>query len=87
MDKIKAYEELLNRTLNSLRAAAYYDRHQYREADKLYDDIKKALSEPVIDNGWIRATTETTGNNVATVDYQTTGEFINFDNIEEMTEI
>lgn len=31
MDKIKAYEELLNRTLDSLRVATYYDHANRRE--------------------------------------------------------
>ena len=86
MDKIKTYEALLNRALASLRAGTFSGEER-KEADKLYDDINKALREHETDNGWISVATITTGNNVATVDYQTTGEFINYDNIEEMTEI
>lgn len=54
MDKIKAYEELLNRALDSLKAGTFCGEDR-KEADKLYDDIKSALSKPETetDDGWI----------------------------------
>lgn len=54
MDKTKTYEELLNRTLDSLKTGLFFGEEQ-KEAKKLYDDIKKALSEPKneTDDEWI----------------------------------
>lgn len=44
MNKIKIYEELLNRTLLSLKVGIFH-REERKLADKLYDDICKALRE------------------------------------------
>lgn len=54
MDKIKVYEELLNRALDSLKTGTFCGEER-KEADKLYDDIKSALSKPETetDDGWI----------------------------------
>lgn len=51
MEKIKIYEELLNRTLTSLRAGTFSGKERYK-ADVLYDAIVMALREPADDN-WI----------------------------------
>lgn len=51
MEKIKIYEELLNRTLASLRAGTFSGKERYK-ADVLYDAIVMALREPADDN-WI----------------------------------
>lgn len=50
-DKCKV---LLNRTLASLRSGTFSG-DERKEADKLYDDIKRALSEPTAetDDNWI----------------------------------